>query len=230
LKEPYLLQEKGWGEFDMRVVLFFKNNLANPENIYFDLHFRESAYTIMHRAVFPVPVPPELIRLVSLEFPVSDTLLNGGHAKKRRTSPSTLVSSKKIRTPPIGNSQSPALSDSKLHPHHLHQQQHNHNQHNQHNQNRHSNNNSLLTSYYPIQQKIGSTGGGDLLEDIFHGAYGMNKEGQDGQIIDDIYNEQDIERVNPIHTQITDQEVRKAWGIPEVNRRKKAACKSSLNV
>jgi hypothetical protein len=24
--------------------------------------------------------------------------------------------------------------------------------------------------------------------------------------------------------------VRKAWGIPEVNRRKKAACKSSLNV
>ncbi|KAI8890782.1 yeats-domain-containing protein [Backusella circina FSU 941] len=223
LKEPYLLQERGWGEFDMRVVLYFKNNLANPENIYFDLHFRESAYAIPHRVVFPVPVPPELIRLVSLEFPVSDTLLNGGHTKKRRTSPSALVSSKKIRTPPIGNNQPPALSDSKQHLHQLHhqqqqqqqqQQQHHHHQHNQHNQNRHNNNNNLLTSYYPIQQKINSIEG-DLLEDMFHGTYGTKREGENGQVIDDIYSEQDIERVNPIHTQMADQEVRKAWGIPE---------------
>lgn len=100
IQEPYLLQEKGWGEFDMRVELFFKNNLAPPENIFFDLHFREHTYTIMHKIIFQNP-SPELIRLLSIEIPDPPPILNmiNNDFKKRRTSP-PLPGTKKIKTPP----------------------------------------------------------------------------------------------------------------------------------
>ncbi|KAI9281815.1 yeats family-domain-containing protein [Sporodiniella umbellata] len=95
-KEPYVLQEKGWGEFDMRVVLYFKNEWAEPENIYFDLHFREPTYTILHKVKFFQPSLP-FIRLITHEFPPSDS----EPVKKRKTSPSLAsLQYKKSKTPP----------------------------------------------------------------------------------------------------------------------------------
>lgn len=84
----------------MRVELFFKNNLAPPENIFFDLHFREPIYTIMHKVIFQNP-SPELVQLLSIDIPDQPQhIMNiDFNNKKRRTSP-PLPGTKKIRTPP----------------------------------------------------------------------------------------------------------------------------------
>lgn len=49
-KEPYVLQEKGWGEFDMRIVLNFANNVAT-EVLLFDLSFMQSSYSVIRTVV-----------------------------------------------------------------------------------------------------------------------------------------------------------------------------------
>ncbi|CAO3611795.1 unnamed protein product [Mucor hiemalis] len=38
-EEPYVLEEKGWGEFDMRILLYFADNLTDPKVLTFDLNF-----------------------------------------------------------------------------------------------------------------------------------------------------------------------------------------------
>lgn len=71
----------------MRVILYFKNDWAEPENIFFDLHFREPSYAILHRITFYNP-PMPLLGVLALEFAPSDSEPTTGTAKKRRTSPS----------------------------------------------------------------------------------------------------------------------------------------------
>ncbi|KAL0091505.1 yeats family-domain-containing protein [Phycomyces blakesleeanus] len=93
-KEPYVLQEKGWGEFDMRIVLNFAHKLADPETILFDLNFTQPSYTVNHRVVFQNP-SPELEDLLALDVP-ADVSSNGSiHSKKRRSS----TSSSSVKTP-----------------------------------------------------------------------------------------------------------------------------------
>lgn len=209
MKEPYLLQEKGWGEFDMRVVLFFANNLAEPENIFFDLHFRETTYTIMHKVHFHNP-SPELIKLLSIEVPPSDNINNhstnnsSSHdhnsLKKRRTSPSLNVNAKKIKTPPTMSS--PAqFSDGPLTP----------SSSNYYN-NKYPASPSLLHNQQEHDLYSKNIESHDLLRSI-HGGYKPNKD--DGAIIDDVYAEKDIDNVDPIHKKVIDENVRLAWGLPE---------------
>lgn len=211
MKEPYLLQEKGWGEFDMRVVLFFANNLAEPENIFFDLHFRETTYTILHKVHFQNP-SPELIKLLSIEVPPSDSINNhsannsSNHdinsVKKRRTSPSLNVNAKKIKTPP--SISSPAqFSDGPLTPSSS-------NYYN--NNNKYPSSPSLLHNQQEHDLFLNNLEPNDLLRSI-HG-FRQNKE--DGAIIDDVYAEKDLDNVDPIHKKVIDENVRLAWGLPEV--------------
>lgn len=54
-EEPYLLEEKGWGEFDMRIVLYFIDGLANTEVVLFDLHFMIPTYSLVHTIHFAQP-------------------------------------------------------------------------------------------------------------------------------------------------------------------------------
>ncbi|KAI8328663.1 hypothetical protein BD560DRAFT_457136 [Blakeslea trispora] len=84
----------------MRVVLYFTNHLAEPENIFFDLHFREPTYTILHRVHFR-QASPDLIRLLTTELEPSQppSSIGQNEFKKRRTSPA-LSTAKKIKTPP----------------------------------------------------------------------------------------------------------------------------------
>ncbi|KAI9315988.1 hypothetical protein BX666DRAFT_2028223 [Dichotomocladium elegans] len=56
-KEPYQLQEKGWGEFDMRIILNFVNNVAPTQILVFDLNFRQNNYTVIQTVVFENPSP-----------------------------------------------------------------------------------------------------------------------------------------------------------------------------
>ncbi|CAO0793772.1 unnamed protein product [Mucor circinelloides] len=63
-EEPYVLQEKGWGEFDMRVVLYFTDNITDPQVLLFDLNFALATYSITHTVEFP-NASPELVKLLS---------------------------------------------------------------------------------------------------------------------------------------------------------------------
>ncbi|KAI9483065.1 MAG: yeats family-domain-containing protein [Benjaminiella poitrasii] len=65
-EEPYMLQEKGWGEFDMRIVLYFRENITDPQVLLFDLNFAMSNYTVTHTIEFP-NASPELIRLITID-------------------------------------------------------------------------------------------------------------------------------------------------------------------
>ncbi|ORY97176.1 yeats family-domain-containing protein [Syncephalastrum racemosum] len=62
-EEPYILEEKGWGEFDMRIVLYFIDGLANTEVVLFDLHFMIPTYSLVHTIHFAQP-GPELISIL----------------------------------------------------------------------------------------------------------------------------------------------------------------------
>ncbi|KAI7908048.1 yeats family-domain-containing protein [Cokeromyces recurvatus] len=64
-EEPYLLQEKGWGEFDMRIVLYFADHITDPQVLLFDLNFAMSNYSVIHTIEFP-NASPELIKLLSI--------------------------------------------------------------------------------------------------------------------------------------------------------------------
>jgi hypothetical protein len=205
MKEPYLLQEKGWGEFDMRVVLFFANHLAEPENIFFDLHFREPTYTITHKIVFSNP-SPELIRLLTLDIPCNEPALSfnynayDSNVKKRRASP-PLSSSKRMKTPP--SISSPAqFSDSPLTPSYYN--------------NKYPTSPSNILYQHLTDHESTSIDSDDLFR-AMHGYRQPKRPTQeDGVIIDDIYNEKDLENANPIHTKHIEDHVRAAWGIPKV--------------
>jgi hypothetical protein len=45
-REPYTLQEKGWGAFDLRIIFHFVDNLVAPQLMWFDLNFAQEAYSI----------------------------------------------------------------------------------------------------------------------------------------------------------------------------------------
>lgn len=50
-KEPYMLQEKGWGAFDLRIIFHFIDNLVAPQLVWFDLNFAQEAYSMVETLV-----------------------------------------------------------------------------------------------------------------------------------------------------------------------------------
>ncbi|KAI8340205.1 hypothetical protein BC941DRAFT_468471 [Chlamydoabsidia padenii] len=65
--EPYLLCEKGWGEFDLQIMLHFIDEFAAPELIHFDLKLDDSHYSRTFTMVFRDLTPESSTYLVSLE-------------------------------------------------------------------------------------------------------------------------------------------------------------------
>jgi hypothetical protein len=49
--EPYTLQEKGWGAFDLRIIFHFVDNLIAPQLMWFDLNFAQEAYSVIETLV-----------------------------------------------------------------------------------------------------------------------------------------------------------------------------------
>ncbi|CDS07213.1 hypothetical protein LRAMOSA09736 [Lichtheimia ramosa] len=88
-KEPYVLQEKGWGEFDMRIVLNFANNVAT-EVLLFDLSFMQSSYSVIRTVVFQNPTQ-ELLALLRSS--------HGGRKRRANSLEKSSMASKKIRSP-----------------------------------------------------------------------------------------------------------------------------------
>jgi hypothetical protein len=94
-EEPYILQEKGWGEFDMRVVLYFTDNVTDPQVLLFDLNFALSNYSKTHTVEFP-NASPELLKLLAM------TPRKGG--KKPMSSGPTSKPDKEPKASSISNS------------------------------------------------------------------------------------------------------------------------------
>ena len=49
--EPYRIERTGWGEFDMLMLLYFRDQTIPPKSITFDLHFKRPKYSIQKTLV-----------------------------------------------------------------------------------------------------------------------------------------------------------------------------------
>lgn len=91
-EEPYVLEEKGWGEFDMRILLYFADNLTDPKILTFDLNFAQSDYSIICKVEFP-NASPELIKLLATDPSTNNTHTPRKGGKKPISSMTTSSSS-----------------------------------------------------------------------------------------------------------------------------------------
>ncbi|KAI9284266.1 yeats family-domain-containing protein [Umbelopsis sp. AD052] len=64
-REPYTLQEKGWGAFDLRIIFHFVDNLVAPQLMWFDLNFAQEAYSVSDTLTFESP-PEEFLALLNI--------------------------------------------------------------------------------------------------------------------------------------------------------------------
>ncbi|KAI8087637.1 yeats family-domain-containing protein [Gilbertella persicaria] len=59
-QEPYIIEQEGWGEFDLTIRLHFKDPSLSSQTIVFDLHFRKPKYVV--QKTLDIPVLEESIR------------------------------------------------------------------------------------------------------------------------------------------------------------------------
>ncbi|KAF9584591.1 hypothetical protein BGW38_005906, partial [Lunasporangiospora selenospora] len=62
---PFVLQEKGWGEFDMKIMLYFTDKSVSPTVLDHDLNFRQTHYTVSHNLTFKSDVKPGFLKLLT---------------------------------------------------------------------------------------------------------------------------------------------------------------------
>ncbi|RUS15048.1 hypothetical protein BC937DRAFT_92968, partial [Endogone sp. FLAS-F59071] len=89
-KPPFTLSEKGWGEFDLKIVLHFPDEIADPQPIDFDLNFKQEKYEVAHVLSFEDP-SPEFAQILSLSDNTSKPSplsASTSTTKKRRNSTS----------------------------------------------------------------------------------------------------------------------------------------------
>ncbi|KAI1297738.1 hypothetical protein EDD11_006995 [Mortierella claussenii] len=67
---PYQLQEKGWGEFDMKIMLHFVDKSVPPFVLDHDLNFQLSHYEVPQTITFKPDLKPSFLKL--LNIPVSN--------------------------------------------------------------------------------------------------------------------------------------------------------------
>ncbi|ORX42110.1 hypothetical protein DM01DRAFT_1341121 [Hesseltinella vesiculosa] len=184
--EPYTIQEKGWGEFDMRIALYFVDNVVPPEVIVFDLNFRSSNFSVIHKRVFPDPPP----RFVSLLYqPVSTTSTSNNKRPSPKlphqqtagpsssTSPQSPLSQLDIPTDASSRDDKPNIGTTKR---------------------------TRFGRHPPSQQAHLDTTKSPA----------KRRELKDGTFIDDIYSETDLSAIHPIHRTKLEPATKRAWGIP----------------
>ncbi|KAI8368222.1 yeats family-domain-containing protein [Radiomyces spectabilis] len=232
-KEPYTIQEKGWGEFDLRIVLYFKHHWADPEAISFDINFQKPHYSSIHTLVFRDPAP-ELTQLLSngeytgqvkddatdLSPTVSNTIVKDEDASPERLSPTPSLDSpgQQPSSPlsdfrPVSPMASPTLPEM------------------------HHTNNTLTdlsistemenTEHDEMMQNsqdeniIGETAGNEKaqISDDEHSVAEKLKnlvpEKHEIHVQDEVYSDMDLQHLNPVHSMDIDDTTRRAWGIPK---------------
>ncbi|KAG0348569.1 hypothetical protein BG004_004814 [Podila humilis] len=92
---PFILQEKGWGEFDMKIRLYFKDKSIPPSVLDHDLNFQSTHYETSHTLTFHrAEVKSSFLKLLNPSTEISDkdsehsneTHLEGSANKRRRES------------------------------------------------------------------------------------------------------------------------------------------------
>ncbi|KAG0359607.1 yeats family-domain-containing protein [Gamsiella multidivaricata] len=66
---PFILQEKGWGEFDMKIMLHFVDKSVPPFVLDHDLNFQSTHYEVPQTIIFKSDLKPSFVKLLNL--PVS---------------------------------------------------------------------------------------------------------------------------------------------------------------
>ncbi|CAG8496615.1 644_t:CDS:10 [Diversispora eburnea] len=97
-KPPFTLSEKGWGEFDMKIILHFTDKSIQPWTIEHDLNFKKSHYEVIHKLKFFEPKPPfrkMISQEISLESSLSPKIKSG---RPKRIKSSSSISSKRQKT------------------------------------------------------------------------------------------------------------------------------------
>lgn len=51
---PFALQEKGWGEFDMKIMLYYADKSTTPYVVDHDLNFQLDRYEVTHTLVISI--------------------------------------------------------------------------------------------------------------------------------------------------------------------------------
>ncbi|KAK3848531.1 MAG: yeats family-domain-containing protein [Linnemannia gamsii] len=64
-KFPFVLQEKGWGEFDMKVMIHFVDNAEQPVMLDHDLNFQMNHYEVAHTLTFKSDIKPSFLKLLN---------------------------------------------------------------------------------------------------------------------------------------------------------------------
>ncbi|KAF9584785.1 hypothetical protein BGW38_005192 [Lunasporangiospora selenospora] len=65
IEYPFELREMGWGEFDMKIRIHFKDKASPPVTLDHDLNFQHPQYEIPHVLSFKPDVKPSFMKLLS---------------------------------------------------------------------------------------------------------------------------------------------------------------------
>ncbi|KAI5812611.1 yeats family-domain-containing protein [Pyronema omphalodes] len=104
-KPPFLIEEKGWGEFDMNLVLHAIDK-GGDHNIQHDLNFQKNKYESIHTITFTNP-RPNLLKQLALSGPIPGAEAtpeeNGVARKDKRKNDGEERSKKKSRSEKSGS-------------------------------------------------------------------------------------------------------------------------------
>lgn len=62
---PFTLQEKGWGEFDMKIMLYFTDKSTAPHVVDHDLNFQLNHYEVPHTLTFKADPKSSFLKLLN---------------------------------------------------------------------------------------------------------------------------------------------------------------------
>ncbi|KAF8953277.1 hypothetical protein BGZ52_000340 [Haplosporangium bisporale] len=82
---PFALQEKGWGEFDMKIMFYFVDKSVAPFVLDHDLNFQKNHYEVIHPIPFKSDMKPSFLKLLAQGArPASDSEHGGESSSHKR--------------------------------------------------------------------------------------------------------------------------------------------------
>ncbi|CAO3643966.1 unnamed protein product [Cunninghamella blakesleeana] len=195
--EPYELEEKGWGEFDLRIVLWFMDRFAPNEVIIFDLNFQQSQYYKIHIIEFrDLPVNTisylESLKAIGRESQKGSKKLpstynsNNHHSNNTHDENQSMDDDDDLSSGPGINSPSPPQS---------------------------------IPVLSPSSESLTPNQDFDEISPLSE-TQELNDNGNDGLsdkdvVEDEVLNVDDLKHINSVHYMDHDPETCQVWGIPE---------------
>ncbi|GJJ69350.1 transcription initiation factor TFIID/TFIIF subunit [Entomortierella parvispora] len=117
---PFELQERGWGEFDMKIMLYFADKSPVPFVLDHDLNFQMQHYEVSHTLTFKADLKPSFIKLLNppvetiseRSSPLSGNDDIDGKAHKRRRDTIGKENSKRIKEDDSSDDDDSSISES----------------------------------------------------------------------------------------------------------------------